>query len=490
MNGRIDKTNRIVWQACERFRGVIDPGRYNNHLLAMLFLKYASDSHESQSDAGRRFIVPDNSRFGYLLEHCDDKDIDLLTDRAFDSLVSANPDRLGGEEGVGLFDGIRFCNPLLGSAGERTARLRRLLYDLSDERLRFGGAEAGSVCSYLIERFACDAGKKPEDFYTPDYVSALLVRLVKSAPHARICDPACGSGSLLIKAAEESGGDVGLYGQELNVSTWAMARLNMLMHGRDNAVIRRGDTLRDPKLTDGDMLMKFDTVLANPPFSLDKWGADRAENDIYGRFRRGVPPVNRGDWAFISHMIESACDGSGRVAVVVPHGVLFRGSVEGAIRRRTIEENLVEAVIGLPANLFFGTSIPAAIMIFNKGKKCSEVLFVDASRESGSGRSHSHLRSCDIDHIVSTYERFAAGRTCAGEVEKRYAYVATRDEISANGFNLDISCYVDSAEQEPAKDISVMTAELAEMKKALADVRAELKKYMDMMGLDSLLMQQ
>ena len=163
MNGRIDMTNRIVWQACERFRGVIDPGRYNNHLLAMLFLKYASDSHESQSNAGRRFVVPDNSRFGYLLEHCDDKDIDLLTDRAFDSLVSANPDRLGGEEGVGLFDGIRFCNPLLGSAGERTARLRRLLSDLSDERLRFGVAEAGSVCSSLIERFACDAGKKPEE---------------------------------------------------------------------------------------------------------------------------------------------------------------------------------------------------------------------------------------------------------------------------------------------------------------------------------------
>ena len=189
-------------------------------------------------------------------------------------------------------------------------------------------------------------------------------------------------------------------------STWALAMMNMLLHGFDSATIRWGDTLRNPKLKEGDSLMKFDTIVANMPFSLDKWGAEDAESDQYSRFWRGVPPKSKGDWAFLSHMIETAYAERGVVGAIVPHGVLFRGSSEGKIRAKTIDENILEAVIGLPANLFFGTGIPAAIIIFNKGKKTDNVLFIDASREYENGKNQNRLRDEDIEHIVSTYRTF------------------------------------------------------------------------------------
>ncbi|HRE97929.1 MAG TPA: N-6 DNA methylase, partial [Flavobacteriales bacterium] len=208
-------------------------------------------------------------------------------------------------------------------------------------------------------------------------------------------------------------------------STWALAVMNMFLHGFDNAIIRWGDTIRNPKLKEGDALMKFDTVVANPPFSLDKWGADEAEADKYNRFWRGVPPKSKGDWAFISHMIETTYEGKGKVGVVVPHGVLFRGASEGKIRQKTIEENILEAVIGLPANLFFGTGIPAAILIFNRGKeKNKNVLFIDASQRFEAGKNQNKLRKQDIDHIVTTYRRFSEGKLKPGIVEEKFAYVA------------------------------------------------------------------
>ncbi|MFB1041151.1 MAG: N-6 DNA methylase [Polaribacter sp.] len=215
------------------------------------------------------------------------------------------------------------------------------------------------------------------------------------------------------------------HAQEANGSTWALAMMNMFLHGFDNASIRWGDTLRNPKHTEGDNLMKFDTVVANPPFSLDKWGQEEAEEDKYNRFNRGVPPKSKGDWAFISHMIESAYEDTGMVGVVVPHGVLFRGSAEGRIRKRVIEDNLLDAVIGLPANLFFGTGIPAAILIFNKAKdKRTETLFIDASSEYESGKNQNVLSEKHLDHIVETYNKFRENKTKIGVLEEKYSYVS------------------------------------------------------------------
>ena len=265
----------------------------------------------------------------------------------------------------------------------------------------------------------------------------------------------------------------------------------MFLHGFDNATIRWGDTIRNPKLKEGDALMKFDTVVANPPFSLDKWGKsdDKEENkaadsfdpetDKYNRFWRGTPPKSKGDWAFISHMIETTYEGRGKVGVVVPHGVLFRGSSEGKIRQKTIEENILEAVIGLPANLFFGTGIPAAILIFNKGKGDNKnVLFIDASKKYESAKNQNRLRPKDIDDIVNTYRKFNEGKLQAGVVEDKFSYVASFEEIQENEFNLNIPRYVDTFVEEEEVDIAKVQTEIDKLEIELKTVQAEMEKYL------------
>ena len=230
--------------------------------------------------------------------------------------------------------------------------------------------------------------------------------------------------------------------------------------------------------------MKFDTVVANPPFSLDKWGADGATTDPYNRFWRGVPPKSKGDWAFICHMIETAYEGKGKVGVVVPHGVLFRGAAEGKIRQKTIEENILEAVIGLPSNLFFGTGIPAAILVFNKGKgKNTNILFIDASKQFEAGKNQNKLREEDITRIVDTYRKFNSGKLKAGVVEEKYSFVATFDEIKENEFNLNIPRYVDTFEEEEEIDIAAVQKRIDELETELADVRKEMKKYLEELGI-------
>lgn len=235
--------------------------------------------------------------------------------------------------------------------------------------------------------------------------------------------------------------------------------------------------------------MKFDTVVANPPFSLDKWGKveDKdgekttvsydPETDKYNRFWRGVPPKSKGDWAFISHMIETLNE-HGKAGVVVPHGVLFRGASEGKIRQKTIEENLLEAVIGLPANLFFGTGIPAAIMVFNKQKSSSNVLFIDASKHYESAKNQNKLRDTDIEHIVTTYRDFAAGKLDPGVVEDKFSYVATASEIQENDYNLNIPRYVDTFEEEAEVDIAAVQKEIEQLEGELLKVQKEIDQYL------------
>jgi type I restriction enzyme M protein len=498
--------NRIVWKACDTFRGVIDPSQYKDYVLTMLFLKYVSDVYKSKyneyltryaGDKDRaeramkreRFDIPEESTFDYLYEHRNENNIGELINIALAGLEEANREKMSSEDGSGIFRNIDFNSSNLGDAKDKNTRLKNLLIDFSDDKLNFDPSHLesndviGDAYMYLVSTFASDAGKKAGDFFTPAEVSSLLAKLTKSKPGARICDPTCGSGSLLIKAGQAVGNEnFSLYGQELNGSTWALAMMNMFLHSFDNATIRWGDTLRSPKLLEGDKLMKFDTVVANPPFSLDKWGADEAEHDQYNRFWRGVPPKSKGDWAFISHMLEVAYEGKGKVGVVVPHGVLFRGASEGKIRKKTIEENLLEAVIGLPANLFFGTGIPAAIVIFNKGKASNNVLFIDASKEYASGKNQNKLRMEDIDHIVNTYRKFTAGELSAGIIEDKYAYVATFDEIEENDFNLNIPRYVDTFEEEEEVDIQAVQQEIDTLEKELSEVQAKMKEYLKELG--------
>lgn len=506
--------NQTVWKACGTFRGVIDPSQYKDYILTMLFLKYVSDLHKDiykkhlesykghEERAARamkleRFNLPDNSTFDYLYEHRNDTNIGEVIDIALTDLEEANREKLFSEDGSGIFRNISFNSNNLGDTKDKNSRLKNLLIDFNGMDLSPSHLENGDVIGdayeYLISFFASDAGKKAGEFYTPSEVSTLLAKLTKSAPGSRICDPTCGSASLLIKAGKEVGSNnFSLYGQEANGSTWALAVMNMFLHGFDNATIRWGDTIRNPKLKEGDALMKFDTVVANPPFSLDKWGKvdDKEENkasnsfdpeaDQYNRFWRGIPPKSKGDWAFITHMIETLNE-QGKAGVVVPHGVLFRGSSEGKIRQKTIEENLLEAVIGLPSNLFFGTGIPAAILIFNKAKgDNNKVLFIDASGKQNydSGKNQNKLNVAGIDNIVNTYMQFNAGELTSGVIEEKFSYIATFDELSENEFNLNIPRYVDTFEEEPEVDIAAVQKEIKSLEEQLKTVQAELDTYL------------
>lgn len=333
----------------------------------------------------------------------------------------------------------------------------------------------GNSYEYLIARFASGAGKKAGEFYTPPEVSELLAALLDPQPRERICDPACGSGSLLIKCARHVGsGDFALYGQESNGSTWALAKMNMFLHGIDYARIEWGDTLRNPLLIEDDHLMHFEVVVANPPFSLDKWGADVAQKDRFRRFHRGIPPKSKGDYAFIQHMVETTDPFKGRMGVVVPHGVLFRANSEGQIRRKLVEENLLDAVIGLPQNLFYGTGIPATILLFRRNKADDTVVFIDASRDFEPGTNQNKLRQADIKRIVDTYrERVSV---------ERYSYVATREEVVANDFNLNIPRYVDTFEEEDGIDLDAIQSELDKLEAELTRTHQKIAIYLKKLG--------
>lgn len=492
--------NQTVWKACDTFRGIIDPSQYKDYILTMLFMKYISDVNkekrseyllkyngdESRTDRAlkmERFQIPNHCSFDYLYNNRNEANIGELINIALADLEDANREKLSSEDGSGIFRNIDFNSSNLGDVKDKNTRLKNLLGDFAELDLSPSHLERedviGNAYEYLIANFAGDAGKKAGEFFTPSEVSTLLAKLTKSKPGARICDPTCGSGSLLIKAGREVGNNnFSLYGQEANGSTWALAVMNMFLHGFDNATIRWGDTIRNPKLKEGDQLMKFDTVVANPPFSLDKWGADIAVNDVYNRFWRGIPSKSKGDWAFISHMIETLNE-TGKAGVVVPHGVLFRGSSEGKIRQKTIEDNLLEAVIGLPANLFFGTGIPAAILVFNKDKGTNtDVLFIDASKQFESGKNQNKLRDADIAKIVATYDDFNARKLQSGIAEEKYSFVATLESIIENDYNLNIPRYVDTFEEEAAIDIKAVQGEIAKLEIELQTVQLQMNKYL------------
>lgn len=497
--------NLIVWKACDTFRGTIDATQYKDYILTMLFLKYVTDVWKDKKAAyaekyngdevrieralrNERFQVPNECTFDYLFEQRNENNLGELINIALEKLEDANRNKL-----AGVFRNIDFNSEAnLGQTKDRNRRLKNLLFDFSELDLNPNNMDGndiiGDAYEFLIAKFASDAGKKAGEFYTPSEVSTLLAKLLAPQPGNRFCDPTCGSGSLLIKLGKEVGSNnYSVYGQENNGSTWALARMNMFLHELDNATIEWGDTINNPRLLEGDHLMKFHIVAANPPFSLDKWGAEHAMADQFHRFYRGVPPKSKGDYAFITHMIETTYEDVGRVGVIVPHGVLFRGSSEGKIREQLINENLLEAVIGLPSNLFFGTGIPAAILIFNRGKgENKDVLFIDASREYLEGKNQNRLRDEDIQHIVATYKAFKSAKPLTTDegavIEEKYAYRATVKELEENEYNLNIPRYVDTFEEEVAVDIPLTQVEITRLKNELAEVENQMAIYLKELG--------
>lgn len=497
------QVNQAAWAACDTFRGAVDPAQYKDYILVMLFLKYISDLWNDHLQTYRRqyggdearirrrlererFVLPEGASFYDLYAARNEANIGELINIALEKIEDANRAKL-----EGVFRNIDFNSEAnLGRVKDRNRRLKNVLEDFAKPALDLRPSRVtediiGECYIYLISRFASDAGKKAGEFYTPAAVSRLLARLAAPKPGNTICDPACGSGSLLIRAAEQVGSDnFALYGQEVNGATWALARMNMFLHAKDAARIEWCDTLNSPALVEGDHLMRFDVVLANPPFSLDKWGAEHAASDQFKRYWRGIPPRSKGDYAFITHMVGIAKRQSGRVAVIVPHGVLFRGGSEGAIRKTLIEENLLDAVIGLPANLFTTTGIPVAILIFDRSREQGgpnearkDVLFIDASRDFTPGKTQNVMEELHVARVLETYtER---------RDEARYAHKASPAEIAENDYNLNIPRYVDTFEAEDEIDVAALQRDIVRIEQELAGVRATMAGYLRELGVDA-----
>lgn len=502
-----EKINRVLWEAADTFRGTIDSSTYKDYILVMLFVKYMSDVHkerrafyEERYDGNEerieramrreRFILEERSTFDFLYNNRTSPEIGVLINKALANIEDTNATKLRG-----VFRNIDFnSEAVLGSTRERNSMLRNLLEDFHKLDLRPSMLEdediIGNAYQYMIEQFASDAGKKGGEFFTPPMVSELLARLVEPKENDRIYDPTCGSGSLLIRVVDKvPDRKVAIYGQERNGQTHSLAKMNMFLNNIDDARIEWGDTIANPlHLDEEGSLMKFQRIVANPPFSLAKWaegfagdGEDKfrmkAELDPHRRFDWGVPPASRGDMAFVQHMLASLAEG-GTMATILPHGVLFRGAAEKRIREAFIKMNYLHAVIGLPEALFYGTGIPACILVFKKGRTEKDVLFIDASGEDyfEKGSNRNFLREKDVERIYETYKNY--------ETIDKFSYVASLEEIEENDYNLNIPRYVDTFEEEEPVDMEEVAKNIKEIKAEITEVESKMEKYLKELGLN------
>lgn len=494
-----DELNKTLWAAADSSRTTVDGGIYKDYALTMLFFKFLSDLSRKQlkkyqdrygSDKKRieekmkldRFYLPEKSSFDYIYKISEQDNIGEELNKALHRIEEANKNKL-----EGLFNIDFNSEATLGKLEQRNKMIRNLIHDF--HQIDLGDATddvIGNAYMYLIEKFGADAGKKAGEFFTTKSVAQLVAQLSQPKIGDRICDPACGSAGLLLLAGKEvekqGSKNYVLYGQESKGSTYQLARMNVFLHSMDSARLEWGDTLNNPLLIEDDHLMKFDVVIANPPFSLKKWGAENADSDKYKRFHRGIPPKNKGDYAFVSHMVETAKPKTGRVAVIVPHGVLFRGSVEGRIREALLKENVIDAVIGLPAGLFQTTGIPVAILIIDrsrekggKNENKKDVLFIEASKEFKPGKAQNTLAQENIDKVYSTYAK-------RKEIDK-FSRLVKFSEIEENDFNLNITRYVDTFEEEEPIDIQANLKKLEKLNPELERLEKEMKGYLKKLGL-------
>lgn len=479
----------FLWKSADILRGKIDSSDYKKYIFGLLFYKRMSDVWEEEykkvmeeykdkaiavADYNHRFQVPKDCKWEIVSSEA--TNIGERLNKIFDKLATANSPKLDK-----IFEDLDFANK------DRfpNETLQKLINHFS--QYNFGNTYIssdllGDAYEYLIKQFAADAGKKGGEFYTPREVEKVIMGILKPHEKDHIYDPTVGSGGFLLEAYDylknKSGEKVArtlyLYGQEQNLATFAIAKINMFLHGLDSADIRRGDTLANPQfLNNMGQIQTFDITVANPPYSIKDWEFNTFKNK-YGRLDGyDAPPEKNADYAFVLHIIKSM-NTNGRAGIVLPHGVLFRGGAEGRIREQIIKNDLIECIIALPSKLFYGTGIPAAIIILNKNKaesKKNKILIIDAEKDYQEGKNQNSLRVQDIQKIIKTYDAFQ-------EVEK-YARVVDLKEIEENDFNLNIRQYIDSTEVEELIDVTKVRAEIKEIKKEIEKMDKVVEEYLN-----------
>src|SRR5438132_9367609 len=438
-----------LWQSCDELRGGMDASQYKDYVLVLLFIKYVSDKYAGQPYAP--ITIPPGASFKDMVALKGKSDIgDQINKKIIAPLAKANK----------LSDFPDFNDAAkLGSGKEMVDRLTNLIAIFENPALDFSKNRAegddilGDAYEYLMRHFDTESGKSKRQFYTPAEVSRIMAQIIgirnaKTSAATTVYDPTCGSGSLLLKVGDEAGTAVTLYGQEKDAATSGLARMNMILHNNPTALIVQGNTLADPKFKDGDTLKTFDYVVANPPFSDKRWstGLDPA-NDPYERFKPfGVPPAKQGDYAYLLHIVRTL-KSTGKGACILPHGVLFRSNAEADIRRALVRRGYIKGIIGLPANLFYGTGIPACIIVIDKEDAHARrgIFMIDASAGYMKDGNKNRLRSMDIHKIVDVFNKRL-------ELPK-YSRTVGFEEIEKNEFNLNIPRYIDSQQAEDIQDI-------------------------------------